>query len=128
MLFSIFPPRGLLEGVHLKCTLQTLQLESVPRRKEVGIVDSLIQASDYYKFEHCNRMKMGYLDERLNFASLRQLLRTHTLRHLQWVTFNTRNQGVRVWSLLRALIKLFDYDDLFSGMTALENDGDLCDT
>lgn len=68
-----------------------------------------------------------HLDEGLDLAPLGQLLRPHPLCHLQWVTLDTSDNGVRKWSLLGTLIILLDNDDLLSGLASLEDNGDLCD-
>ena len=65
------------------------------------------------------------LDERLDLAPLRHLLRAHALRHLEWVTLDAGDDGMGVWPLLGALVELLDDDDLLAGLAALEDDGDL---
>ena len=67
----------------------------------------------------------AHLDERLDLAPLRQLLRTHTLGDLQWVALNTGNNGMGVGALLGALIELLDHDDLLARLAAGQHDGDL---
>ena len=66
-----------------------------------------------------------YLDERLDLAPLGKFLRAHTLRYLEGVTLDAGDDGVGVWPLLSALIKLLDDDDLLSRLAALEDDCDL---
>ena len=66
-----------------------------------------------------------YLDERLDLAPLGKLLCAHTLRYLEGVTLDAGDDGVGVWPLLSALIKLLDDDDLVARLTALEDDRNL---
>ena len=66
-----------------------------------------------------------YLDERLNLAALRNLLRTHALRYLERVTLDAGNDSMGVWPLLGALVQLLDDDDLLTRLAALEDDSDL---
>ena len=66
-----------------------------------------------------------YLNERLNLAALRNLLRTHALRYLERVTLDAGNDGMGVWPLLGALVELPEDDDLLPRLTALEDDSDL---
>ena len=66
-----------------------------------------------------------HLDERLDLAPLRNLLRTHTLRYLERVTLDAGNDGMGVWPLLGALVELLDDDHLLSRLAALEDDCDL---
>ena len=68
-----------------------------------------------------------HLDEWLDLAPLFQLLLSHSFCHLQGVTFDTSDNGVREWSLLGTLIILLDNDDLLSGLASLEDDSDLYD-
>ena len=65
------------------------------------------------------------LDERLDLAPLRHLLRAHALRHLEWVTLDAGDDGMGVWPLLGALVELLDDDDLVARLTALEDDRNL---
>ena len=55
-----------------------------------------------------------------------QLLLAHTSCHLAWVALDACNNGVGERDFLGAFIQLLDNDDLFAGLTALEDDGDLC--
>ena len=57
---------------------------------------------------------MTHLDEGLDLAPPRNLLRAHALRYLERVTLDAGNDCVGVWPLLGALIELFDDDDLLS--------------
>ena len=66
-----------------------------------------------------------YLDERLDLAALRNLLRTHTLRYLERVTLDAGNDRMGVGPLLGALVELLDDDDLVARLTALEDDRNL---
>jgi hypothetical protein len=66
-----------------------------------------------------------HLDERLNLAPTRELLRAHTLGDLKRVALDAGDDRVGVGALLRALVHLLDDDDLVAGLTTLENDGDL---
>ena len=66
-----------------------------------------------------------HLDERLDLAPLRELLRTHALGDLQWVALDASNDSVGVGALLGALIELLDDNDLLARLTAGQNDGDL---
>ena len=74
---------------------------------------------------HAQQDRCTNLDERLDLAPLRDLLRTHTLRYLEGVTLDADNDGMGVWPLLGALVELLDDDDLLAGLAALEDDGDL---
>lgn len=67
-----------------------------------------------------------HLDERLNLAPLGQLLRSHSFRHLERVTLDTGDNGMREWSLLGTLIVLLDNDDFPSGLASLEDNRNLC--
>lgn len=64
-----------------------------------------------------------HLDERLNLAPLRDLLGTHALRDLSWVSVDAGDDGVGVWALLCALIRLLEDDCLAAGVSSGE---DLC--
>lgn len=55
---------------------------------------------------------VDHLDERLDLGALGQLLGTHGLGHLGWVSLNSGNDGVRVGSLLCSVVELLDDDDL----------------
>ena len=66
-----------------------------------------------------------YLDERLDLAALRDLLRTHALRYLEGVTLDAGNDRMGVGPLLGALVELLDDDDLVARLTALEDDRNL---
>ena len=66
-----------------------------------------------------------YLDERLDLAALRNLLRTHALRYLEGVTLDAGNDRMGVGPLLGALVELLDDDDLVARLTALEDDRNL---
>jgi hypothetical protein len=68
-----------------------------------------------------------YLDERLDLAPLGQLFRSHSFCHLQRVTFDAGNDGVRKGPFLGPFIVLFDNDDLLSRLTSLEDNSNLCD-
>lgn len=70
-------------------------------------------------------MDETHLDERLDFAPLRQLLRTHTLRHFQRVALNARHDCVGVRSLLCTLIQLLDNNDLLACLAASKHNCDL---
>ena len=72
-----------------------------------------------------HRKTETYLDERLYFAPLRKLLRTHPLGHLQGVPLDSSNNSMRVWSVLGTLVQLLDDDDLLPCLTTCENDRDL---
>lgn len=65
------------------------------------------------------------LDEGLDLAPLRDLLRTHTLRYLERVTLDAGNDCMGVWPLLGALVELLDDDNLPPRLAALEDDSDL---
>jgi len=54
-----------------------------------------------------------------------QLLLTHTPCHFSGVALDSGNDSVGVRSGLGALIQLLDDYNLFAGLTALENDGNL---
>ena len=69
-----------------------------------------------------------HLDERFNLAPLGQLLRSHPFCHLQRVTLDTSNDGMREGPVFGAFVVLFDNNDLLSGLTSLEDDSNLCDT
>ena len=69
-----------------------------------------------------------YLDERLDLTPLGQLLGSHSFCHLQRVTLDASNDGVREGPFLGSLVILLDNDDLPSGLASLEDDSDLCDT
>jgi hypothetical protein len=77
------------------------------------------------KQNHSQRDNIAHLDEGLDLAPPRELLRAHTLGHLERVALNAGDDGVRVGALLCALIELPDHDDLVAGLTALEDDRDL---
>jgi hypothetical protein len=66
-----------------------------------------------------------YLDERLDLATALQLLCTHAFRHFPWVALDACDNGMRVRSLLGALVQLLNYDDLFARLAALQGDCDL---
>jgi hypothetical protein len=66
-----------------------------------------------------------YLDERLDLTTALQLLCTHTFRHFPWVTLDACDNGMRVRSFLGALVQLFNYDDLFARLAALQGDCNL---
>lgn len=66
-----------------------------------------------------------HLDERLDFAPESQLLLAHAPRHFSGVTLNSGNDGVGERPAVGALIHLLDDNDLFAGLTALEDDCDL---
>ena len=67
----------------------------------------------------------SYLEERLHFIPLRDRLFAHALGDLSRVPIDTGDDGMRVRSLLGSLVKLLDHDNLSSGLSALEDDGDL---
>ena len=69
-----------------------------------------------------------HLDERLNLAPLGQFLRPHSFCHLQRVSLDTSNNGMREGSLFGPFVVLFDDDNLFAGLTPLEDNSDLRDT
>jgi hypothetical protein len=78
------------------------------------------------RFRHGRRKNSRtYLDERLDLAPFRQLLRTHTLRHLERVALNSSNDRMGIRALFRPLIKLLDDDHLVPGLPALKDDGNL---
>jgi hypothetical protein len=74
-----------------------------------------------------------HLDEGLHFTSTRHLLLAHTPCHLARISLNASNDSMGVMDFVFRLvctfsinvIELFDDNDLFASMTALENDGDL---
>ena len=70
-------------------------------------------------------LELSHLDERLDLAPLRELLRTHALGDLQWVALDASNDSVGVRPLLGALIELLDDDHLLPRLAALEDDCDL---
>lgn len=72
-----------------------------------------------------SKRRSTHLDERLDLAPLRNLLRAHALRHLEGVTLDAGNDRMGVGSLLGALVELLDDDDLLTRLAALEDDGDL---
>lgn len=71
------------------------------------------------------RKNTTYLDERFNLAPTLQLLSTHTLCHFPWVALDAGNNSMGIWSLLGAFVQLFDHDNLFAGLAALQDDCDL---
>jgi hypothetical protein len=54
-----------------------------------------------------------------------QLLLTHSPGNFSRVAFDSSNDSVRERLFLGTLIQLLDNDNLFTGLTALENDGNL---
>ena len=68
-----------------------------------------------------------YLNERLDFAPLGQLLLSHSFCYLQRVPLDSSNDGVRERSILGPFVVLFDYHNLLSGMAPLEDNSDLRD-
>lgn len=107
---------------------QAFQLESVTCWEQVRVVDDLQGGGQ------CNYgRKFGanpHLDEGLHFTSTRHLLLAHTPCHLARISLNASNDGMGVMNFILRLIstfviELFDDNDLFASMTALENDGDL---
>ena len=74
---------------------------------------------------HAQEDRFTNLDERLDLAPLRNLLRTHTLRYLEGVTLDAGNDSMGVWPFLGALVELLDDDHLLPRLAALEDDCDL---
>ena len=66
-----------------------------------------------------------HLDEGLDFAPESQLLLAHASRHFSGVTLDSGNDGVGEGPAVGALIHLLDDNNLFAGLTALEDDCDL---
>jgi hypothetical protein len=66
-----------------------------------------------------------HLDERLDFAPPRQLLRTHTTGYLPRVALDAGDDGVSVWSLLGAFVILLNDDHLLARLATLEHNCDL---
>lgn len=104
-LLCILSLTRLLERIRRRASLETLELERIPCREEVCAVDSLEEWLDFVPL--CNRL----------FA--------HALGHFSWVSLNASDNGVWVRSILGSLVELFDYDNLSSGLSALEDNGDL---
>jgi len=67
------------------------------------------------------------LDEWLDLASLGLAGFRHTTSYGRWVTFDTSDQGVRVWVALVTDILWLDDHDLLSGISATGDDGDSAD-
>ena len=57
-------------------------------------------------------------NERLNLGSLGGLLGTHVLSNLQWVSFNTNNNGMWEWVRLGTFIVRLDNNNLLTGETS----------
>ena len=90
------------------------------------VVDNLCTGFASCEFPAFTDIARGaHLDERLDLAPLRELLRTHALGDLQWVALDAGNDGVGVGALLGALVELLDYDDLLARLTALQNNCNL---
>ena len=90
----------------------------------MGVVDDLCMARQ--NLSNSNRLDtQTHLDERLDLAPGSQLLLAHALGHFSRVALDSGNNGVGEGMFGGALIQLLDDDDLFAGLTALENDGDL---
>jgi len=93
----------------------------------VGVVDDL----DTHCLIHVRGLifSLGtYLDERLDFAPLGQLLLSHSFCYLQRITLDSSNDGVRERSILAPFVVLFDHHNLLPGVTSLKDNSDLRDT
>jgi hypothetical protein len=140
VLLRVLPLTWLLEGISRRTTLETLQLECVSCWEEVGAVHGLQTNRRQPTFAPDRRvvnlvrplgafggakMTNSHLDKRLDLVPLRHCLLPHSLGHFSGVSLDAGDNGMRVWSLLGALIKLLDDDHLFPCLSPLENDGDL---
>jgi hypothetical protein len=67
----------------------------------------------------------AYLDERLDLGPLGDPLGTHGLGDLEGVSLDTGDDGVGVGTLLGTVVVLLDDDDLLTGLSTRENDGNL---
>lgn len=66
-----------------------------------------------------------YFNEWLHFASACQLFLTHTSRYFSGVAFDSSNNRMGEGPALVPVIQLLDNYNLFTGLTTLENNGDL---
>lgn len=88
------------------------------------VVDNL-QISKVKRSQPLEQNFKTHLNKRLDLAPVCQLFLTHTPRYFPGVPLDASDNSMRVWSLLGALIQLFDNDDLLAGLTALEHDCNL---
>lgn len=70
-------------------------------------------------------MKKTDLDEWLDLAALSKSFCAHALGDFAWVALDPSNDGMRVGTLLCALIELLDHDSLLPCLPPLEDDSDL---
>lgn len=90
----------------------------------MGVVDDLCTTPQ--NLPSRNRLdSQTHLDEGLDLAPGGQLLLSHALGHFSRVALDSGNDGVGEWVFWGALIQLLDDDNLFAGLTALEDDCDL---
>ena len=68
---------------------------------------------------------MTHLNKWLDFAPTEQLLSSHAFGHFPWVALDTGDYSMRIWSVLGALVQLFENDDLLAGLAALQDDCNL---
>lgn len=70
-------------------------------------------------------MVSTHLNERLDRTPTLKLLLTHTPSHFTRVTLYTGNDGMWVGPVFGSIIVLLNNDDLFTRLTALEDNGNL---
>jgi hypothetical protein len=71
------------------------------------------------------KINKTHLDERLHFASVGQLLLTHSPCDFSGVALDSGNDSMGERSVLGTLIQLLNDNNLFAGLTTLEDDGNL---
>ena len=96
---------ALLESIRTNGGSQTHILQSITSRHDVVVVHGL--------------------NERLDARTLGDLLLGHGFRNLKGISVNTGENGMGVFALLSALVKVLDNDGFSSGISALQHDNDL---
>jgi hypothetical protein len=70
-------------------------------------------------------VKVHDFNKWLDFGSFCDLFLAHSLGDLERVTFDTSDNGVRIWTVLGSLVKVFDDDSFLTGLTALKKKDNL---
>lgn len=104
-LSSLGTLRWLLESVNADGSLERLDVKGVSGWHKVVVVNSL--------------------DECLDGGALSNLLLAHTLGDLLWSLLNTGDNSVWEWVCLGALVVRLDDDNLLTGVSSSNDDGNL---
>jgi len=107
VLLGILSLSNLFEGVVGDDILQSLQLQSVPRRHDVVVVD--------------------HLDEWLDLGSFLDSLLPHATGDFRRVALDTGDERIGEWVCLGAGVDWLNDDDLLSSISASSDDGHTAD-